>query len=300
MMQGPDGFIILDAPSLAERTTMRLGGSALAEVRLSPSSNFDSLPGLLSRIGGKVRLLGAGSNLIVRDGKLPVVLVSPSADPSPRVVGETERSVYLWARAGMRLPALIAGASVMGLAGLENLSGIPGTVGGAVSMNAGSFGSSIGPLVRKAQIFSPRLGLMELEGDAFTFSYRKCVLHNHPEWFLLNSVVLELAKGSRPDVRARMREVFRKKQASQPINAWSAGCVFKNPSPEEPAGKLLEQAGFKGKRLGGMVFSSLHANFLVNEGTGTFDQATELIDMARETVRKQSGHALELEVQIWR
>ncbi len=96
-----------------------------------------------------------------------------------------------------------------------------------------------------------------------------------------------------------MARVYRQKKSTQPVTAWSAGCVFKNPHAGHPAGRLLQDAGMRGRRLGGMAFSAIHANFLVNEGKGTFEQAMELISMARDNVRASSGFSLELEVRLW-
>ena len=141
--------------------------------------------------------------------------------------------------------------------------------------------------------------MVERKAEAFTFAYRKCELPDHPDWFLVCAVTLELAKGDRDAIRGRMRDFYSRKQQSQPVAAWSAGCVFKNPAADAPAGRLLEEAGLRGARLGGMVFSPMHANFLVNEGDGTFEQAWELIETAREKVRGRSGYDLELEVRLW-
>lgn len=299
MIVSQDGFIILDSPSLAERTTIRLGGEAIAEVRISDLSGLERLPGLLARIGGRVRVMGEGSNIIARPGKLPLLLLSLAPVEGPRVIEDKGDSVLLHVPAGMRLPALLAHTAGLGLSGLEGLCGIPGSVGGAVAMNAGSFGAEIGSLTSSIQLFSPLWGLTEREAKDVTFSYRVCEPHGHGGWFLVCAVTLELAKGDKDDIRARMREVYARKQQSQPVTAWSAGCVFKNPASGAPAGRLLEEAGFRGKKAGGMAFSSVHANFLVNEGGGTFDQAMELIETAREKVRGRSGHELELEVRLW-
>ena len=141
--------------------------------------------------------------------------------------------------------------------------------------------------------------LVERPADAFAFGYRKCELRGHDGWFLVCAVTLELARGDKESIRSRMREIYQRKQQSQPVTAWSAGCVFKNPAPDAPAGRLIEEAGLRGTRLGGMAFSPVHANFLVNEGGGTFEQAMELIELAREKVRARSGHELELEVRLW-
>ena len=300
MIVSQDGFIILDSPSLADRTTIRLGGEAIAEVRISDLNGMDRLPGLLSRIGGRVSVMGEGSNILARSGKLPLVLLSLAPADSPRVIEDKGDKALLRVPAGMRLPALLAYAVGFGLTGLEGLCGIPGSVGGALAMNAGSFGVEMGALARSVQIFSPALGLVERPADAFAFGYRKCELRGHDGWFLVCAVTLELARGDKESIRSRMREIYQRKQQSQPVTAWSAGCVFKNPTPDAPAGRLIEEAGLRGASLGGMAFSTVHANFLVNEGGGTFEQAMELIESARETVRARSGYELELEVRLWR
>lgn len=299
MIVNRDGVIILNSPSLSDRTTLRLGGTAIAEVRISDLNGLDQLPGLMSRIGGRIRVMGEGSNILARDGKLPLLLLSLAPVESPQIVEDLGDSVLLRAPAGMRLPALLPHTARLGLAGLEGLCGIPGNVGGAVAMNAGSFGVEMGSLVHSVQLFSPLWGLTERDGSAFSFGYRKCELLGHDEWFLICSVTLKLPKGDKEAIRARMRDVYAKKQQSQPVTAWSAGCVFKNPAPDAPAGRLLDEVGLRGFRLGGMAFSAMHANFLINEGNGTFAQAMELIDMAREKVSQRFGHALEMEVRLW-
>lgn len=299
MIVNPDGFIIIEAPSLAERTSIRLGGSAVAEVRVSDTACLEKMPGLLARIGGQVRVMGEGSNIIARDGKLPLLLLSLAPVKGPQVVQDQGDTVLLRVPGGMRLPALIAHAANLGLSGLEGLCGIPGSVGGAVCMNAGSFGVEMGPLVRSALLFSPQWGLTERSADNFSFSYRHCSLEEHPGWFLVCAVTLALKKGNRDEIRARMREIYMRKQQQQPVTAWSAGCVFKNPHPAAPAGRLLDEAGLRGFRLGDMSFSATHANFLVNEGNGSSAQAMELIALAKDKVRASSGYELELEVRVW-
>lgn len=285
---------------MAARTSIRLGGEAVAEVQLHSTECIEQLPGLLARIGGDVKIIGEGSNLIVADGKLPFVLLNFERHADPAIHEETDDSVLVRVDAGMRLPGLLAWAARHGLCGLEGLAGIPGSVGGAVAMNAGSFGVSIGNFVRSVEIFSFSHGLIRKEARDFDFVYRRCSLREHPARYLVTSVDLAFGKGQSDDIRGRLRDIYIKKQSSQPVAAKSAGCVFKNPAPDAPAGKLLEEAGLKGTHLGGMYFSTLHANFMVNDGTGTFSQAMELIELAKEKVLAESGQQLELEVQVWR
>ena len=299
MIVSPDGFIIIDAPSLSERTTIRLGGNAIAEVRISSLDSLDVLPDLLDCLGGRISIVGEGSNIIAADGELPLLLLSLAQMDAPRVVKEEGDAVWLEADAGMRLPALLSHAAGLGLSGLEGLCGIPGNVGGALRMNAGSFGVEMSQLTCAVRLFSPLLGLVDRTAEEFTFGYRHCSLQGHPDWFLVCAVTLKLSKGDKNAIREKMRDIYQRKQQSQPVTAWSAGCVFKNPSPEAPAGRLLEEAGMRGMKLGGMSFSSVHANFLVNDGTGVFEEAAALINMARDKVRAASGHSLELEVKLW-
>lgn len=298
-MKIEQGYTLFDAPSLATRTSIRLGGAAIAEVRLKGPAGLEALPALTARLGGSVALFGEGTNIIAAEGDLPLVLVAQEPDFGLRIEEEREKSVIVRVEAGLRLPALLSRTATMGLSGLEGLAGIPGSVGGATAMNAGSYGVTFGELTRSLRIFTPGLGLVELPATDMVFAYRSCTLKERPEPFLVHEVCLELRKSSRQAVRESMRAVYMKKQATQPVTARSAGCVFKNPAPDAPAGRLLEEAGLKGLSVGGMRFSPLHANFLVNEGNGRHAEALELISLAQERVLDHSGHSLELEVRLW-
>jgi UDP-N-acetylmuramate dehydrogenase len=166
-------------------------------------------------------------------------------------------------------------------------------------MNAGSFGVETASRISKVGLFTPTLGLVERHISDFECAYRHCMPRGYQGWFLVTSALLRFQRSSTEQVRARIRETFLKKQERQPVSCKSAGCVFKNPSPETPAGKLLDEAGLKGVSIGDMYFSTLHANFMINAGSGTFAQAMELIELALDRVRAHSGHELELEVQLW-
>lgn len=299
-MQAAPGIEITEAPSLAERTSIRVGGTAVAEVRVTDARGFDALPGLVATLGGRPAAFGRGSNILAADDQLPLVLLSLAEADGVRAVAEEGDTVLLRAPGGMALPVLLAKAAASGLSGLEGLAGIPGSVGGAVAMNAGSFGVCMGEAVRGLEIFSPSSGLMEKKAADLRFGYRSFSIQGHEGWFLVRAVTLALRRDSADAVRARMRRCRGTKLRTQPVNALSAGCVFKNPAPDAPAGKLLDEAGLKGRRVGGMAFSSLHANFLVNLGNGRFAEAEELLHLAGESVRERFGRELELEVELWR
>lgn len=298
-MGGP-GYTITEGVTLASRTSIGLGGKVIAEVRLDSERGCEALPELERALGGRMAFLGAGTNIIASDEELPLVLATLPGHAGAEISGDEGGMPLLRVQGGMPLPLLLSRAASLGLGGLEGLSGIPGSVGGAVAMNAGSFGVEIGPLVRSVRVFSPVSGVTERPAGDFLFSYRRCALAGQEDAFLVLGVTLALPARDGALVKAAMRDVMAKKKAAQPVTARSAGCVFKNPAPDAPAGRLLDEAGLKGRAVGGMRFSPLHANFLVNEGGGRADEAFELIETAKEKVRANTGFCLETEVKLWR
>jgi UDP-N-acetylmuramate dehydrogenase len=282
---------------LSSLTTLRLGGAAVAEFRLDSEEELDACGGQIDSLGLPVHVLGGGSNILARDGELPLLLVRLNFRQDPEILGEEDGKVIVRAGASVRLPRLLARCAAWGLSGLEGLVGIPGTVGGAVAMNAGAYGCEIGPLVHSLRIWSPGTGLKNIFPGQWKFAYRYFGLMEEATFFFLLSASLRLTPASSSGIRKCMSLNYLKKKSTQPLLAWSAGCAFKNPSPELSAGKLLDEAGFKGKRLGGMAFSPLHANFLVNEGKGSANAAFELLAMAREAVQRRRGVSLHPEIR---
>lgn len=285
-------------PRLADRTTLRLGGTALAEVVLTAPEDAADLSDALARIGGRPFILGGGSNILARDGELPLVLVRPRLTGEPEILHQRfGGKVRLRVGAGVKLHRFTAWMATQGLDALAALFGIPGTVGGAVAGNAGAYGGETCVPLARVLVWTPERGAAWIDRDGFTYGYRTFALAGDPAFFLILAAELDSDIDEPIDIRRGMIERVRHKRASQPITAATAGCVFKNPAGTS-AGTLLEAAGFRGKRLGGMAFSALHANFLVNQGGGTADEAFALIAAAKEAVRRSSGHELELEVRV--
>ncbi|MDK2955069.1 MAG: UDP-N-acetylmuramate dehydrogenase [Desulfovibrionales bacterium] len=283
-------------PSMAERTTLGFGGRALAEAVIRDEAGLDALPAALSRLGGEPMALGRGSNLLARDGLLNLVLVRAAKAGEPEIVAESGESARVRASAALGLPRLLSWLAAQGLSGLEGLSGIPGGVGGAVAMNAGSYGREICDKLASVRIFSLDRGMVELEREKISAGYRRFDPGISGFWLVWEAVLL-LDKDEPARIKARMREVHDKKKATQPVGSRSAGCVFKNP-PGESAGRLLDQAGMRGARLGGVGFSDLHANFLVNHGGGTSAQALEIMERARLAVKEMFNIQLDREVVV--
>lgn len=295
----------IPAPLLAERTTLRLGGTAIAELVLETHEDALALDDHLTRLGGEPLFIGRGSNLLARDGELALVLVRPHFTIGPEIIGKREdtcgKKIFVRAGAAVPLSRLLRFCANNGLSGLEGLVGIPGSVGGAVAMNAGSFGVETCSHVERLKI-AARGRILEVEASALRGSYRHlAVVDTDGEKksdFLVLEAIFGLTSAPKDGIAKRMRLNFFEKKSKQPVTAWSAGCAFKNPAPGVAAGRLLELAGFRGRRLGGMVFSPMHANFLVHEGGGSAEAALTLLSEAREAVRRRFGHELEPEVRI--
>lgn len=291
------GLKVLPGPLLSERTTLKLGGPALAEVHIGHDRDLDELPAVLEKAGGRPIVLGWGSNILASDETLPVVLLRVPEGGSPRITHESGERVTVQVDAGMRLPRLLAWCAKQGLSGLEGLVGIPGSLGGAVAMNAGSFGCEMAQVLSRTLLFSPCCGLRWVDREDVRMEYRFFAPRTYDDYFIVLGAELELTRADAPLINEAMSRWMDKKLATQPIKAASAGCVFKNPEGDA-AGRLLDEAGFRGKGLGGMIFSELHANFMVNTGGGRADQAFELIAQARDEVVRRFGVGLKLEVKV--
>ena len=289
---------VIHAPSLADLTTLRLGGRAVALVCPESDEDVARLYETLAQLGGKPFMLGRGSNILAKDGELDVTLVRLCTEATPVFAGSAgEGQALVRVNAGCALPRLLAWCAARGFSGLEGLAGIPGEVGGALRMNAGSYGTSFTDRVAGVEIISPRTGRKQITREALQPAYRHTTLPDDGEDVLILGVELALTVSTREAVLAAMRQHLRQKAATQPVRAHSAGCTFANPAGLS-AGRLLDELGFRGKQLGGMAFSSMHANFLINLGNGTSAEALELIDRARETVWRERHIELHLEVRL--
>ena len=305
---------IIDSPALAGLTTLRLGGTAIAEIRLDSLAACERQPEALSLAGGSAHVLGGGSNLLIHDGDLPITVIRPlmgSRNPEgrpaePEVRGSEDgpdgKYTLLRVGAGMRVPFLLSWTVKRGLAGLEGLVGVPGRVGGAIAMNAGSYGCSTAPLMRALTVFTPERGLHELSPGGWQAAYRLFRLAEPCSWYMSVSAVLSLRQCDASALRAVMAENFQRKKSGQPVHEHTAGCVFKNPEGES-AGRLLDAAGMKGRRKGALYFSEMHANFLAHDTKcgipGRSEDALSLIAEARAAVQERFGVSLEMEVKEW-
>lgn len=240
-------------------------------------------------------VFGAGTNLLASDGRIEGIAVSMKAFRSIEYTKETdEGKAVLCIGAGTPLVMLINFACDGGYSGIEGLVGIPGYVGGAVFMNAGSFGREIKDVIVSIAVMNMHGEISVLGRDELEFSYRQLAL---PEGSLILSANIVLKKDQPADVAVRTKEFMNIKKSTQPLGVHSAGCVFKNPEADA-AGKLIDAAGCKGMREGGIEVSQLHANYFVNKNGGTCAEFLQLMDIVKEKVMKRSGIKLEPEIKI--
>jgi UDP-N-acetylmuramate dehydrogenase len=278
----------------AELTSLRVGGAI--DWVLSPETEAQAaaIVAEMDHAGIGWRALGSGSNILADDGDHHYVVLSLKELKGELVFDGERVSVP----AGYSLPRLCIDVARRGLSGIEGLGGIPGTVGGALWMNAGAYGHEIGTVTETVRV--AREGeVAEVSGSDIRWNYRHT---SFKEGELLLGATLRLAPDDPEKIRARMDDAKSRRMATQPHGSRSAGCFFKNP-PEGTVGtgKMIDELGMKGSRRGSAVVSPVHANFIVTEGEGArAEDALALAEEVRERVKREHGIELEYEVELWR
>lgn len=282
--------VAFDVP-MSRYTSLRVGGPADAVVCPESRGELAWLLPFLSRHRIPYGVIGKGANLIVRDGGVRGVVIDLS-DRFTGIEADPEEPSLVRVRTGELLSRLVHWAQDRGLSGLESLVGIPGTVGGALMMNAGTREGEIGDVVEAVEWIEPSGVVRELSRESLNFGYRR---FDVPRGVVLLGARLRLSKGDRSEIQQRMKSTLQSRH--EPKGVASAGCIFRNPSGDA-AGRLIDQAGLKGVRIRGAQVSDIHANYFVNVGSATARDLLSLIDLVRERVQKESGVRLELEVKI--
>jgi UDP-N-acetylmuramate dehydrogenase len=277
---------------LGPLTWFNLGGPA--EYLIEPQTE-EQLALVVRRCrenGVAIRILGFGANVVVRDEGVSGVVIRLTAEPFTSTVYEDN---LVTAGGGVDLAKLVRHTVRRGLAGLETLAGIPGTVGGGIRMNCGGRFGEIGRSVHSVRVISPNGETYQREHDDLAFDYRQSGLRG--DW--VTRAEFRLRQRDAQELVQRFREIWMFKQNTQPpLGAHSAGCIFRNPNGR-PAGMLIEQAGLKGTRLGGAYVSERHANFILADRGSKAADVIGLIGMVADRVEQQFGIRLEPEVEIW-
>ena len=268
---------------------MRVGGPAEFYLEARGFRDVIDAAEACKRTGLPLNVLGGGSNLLIDDAGVPGVVVNLKL--MKRVVPTEHR---LMVSAGASLTNVVATCARAGIAGPEGLAGIPGTIGGALCMNAGGRFAEIGEFVHKVLWLSPQGTVRYLYREEIQFSYRKSSLQGG----VVLEAILEGKRGEPAALLARMKQIMEQKLASQPYAAASAGCAFTNPTGQS-AGKLIDLAGCKGMSVGGAQVSEQHGNFIVNKGAATCSDVLKLMGKVKKRVFELHGIQLIPEVKAW-
>ena len=278
----------------AELTSLRVGGAIDWVISPETEGQAAAVVAALDAVPIAWRALGSGSNVLADDGEHHYVVLSLK-----ELKGDVKfDGVRVSVSAGYSLPRLCVDAARQGLSGIEGLGGIPGTVGGALWMNAGAYGHEIGTVTESVRV--ARDGLVAtIPGHSISWNYRRT---SFKEGELLLGATLVLQPDDPEKIRERMEEAKSKRLSTQPHGGRSAGCFFKNP-PESAVGtgKLIDEMGMKGERRGTAIVSPVHANFIVTDGEDArASDALQLAEEIRERVKREHGIDLEYEVELWR
>ncbi|MEJ2362265.1 MAG: UDP-N-acetylmuramate dehydrogenase [Gammaproteobacteria bacterium] len=282
--------ILRENEYLSRHTSWRVGGPV---ARFYQPADIEDLSVYLQALphDEPVYWLGLGSNLLVRDGGYEGTVICTSGVLNQIEVQDDER---IYVEAGVACPKVAKVAANHGLTRAEFLCGIPGTMGGALAMNAGAFGGETWDLVISVQTINHIGELHERLPNDFEIGYRH-VSSEHDEWFV--SCVLQLQNGNRAESQAKIKALLNKRGASQPTQQANAGSVFRNP-PGDYAARLIEATGLKGTCMGGACVSDKHANFIVNTGTASAADIEALIGKVQRVVEAETGIRLQPEVRI--
>ncbi|MEE4241544.1 MAG: UDP-N-acetylmuramate dehydrogenase [Desulfopila sp.] len=280
---------------LADYTSFRIGGPADALVEVDTAAELETLQRLIVRYNLVWRVIGRGTNLLVRDQGFAGVVILLKGEFKKYAFVEQEGHVIAHAGAACGLSRLSLLCLEKGYSGLEFACGIPGTLGGAVMMNAGAWGRSMEDVVRHAEVMAFGIRKMYSRKE-LSFGYRQAAALTN-EQAIVTSLQLILEKKEQEQIKKTCQDYQQKRRAAQPLEHGSAGSIFKNP-PGESAGRLIEASGLKGERVGDAEVSGKHANFIVNRGKASAEDVLQLIERIQLIVKRDSGVFLEPEVHV--
>ena len=279
--------------AMSEHTTFHIGGKADAVCFVQELGELQQLFSYLNKENIPYLVVGGGSNLLVRDGGFKGVVII-MREHLASVEQHEKNDQIVVAGGGLALSNLVRYCNQRGLGGLEFLAGIPGTVGGAVIMNAGAFGKDMGAVVQSIEMVNPQGELTSRDRSDLVFSYRASSIQ---EGTVVVSASLQCTRETPQIVSKRVADYLARRKATQPLEYPSAGSIFRNP-PGDYAGRLIEETGLKGKKIGGAMISPKHANYIVNTGGARAEDVLALMEMAKEKVREETGIELEPEIRV--
>jgi UDP-N-acetylmuramate dehydrogenase len=288
--------VLFDEP-MSRHTTFRIGGPADALVNVKTEEEMGDIVHWAREKGYSIVIVGAGSNLLVRDGGIRGLTIKLGGDfeAIDLLPGKNGSGASVKTGAAVPLRRLAKYTIDQGLAGLSFGLGIPGTVGGALRINAGAWGQCMADTTMLVTVLNARGELVDLVRDQLKFSYRKLELE---EGAVILSGHFQLLHEDREVLRQEAIRMQKRRKSTQPLSLPSAGCVFRNPPEEKPAGELIDQAGMKGFGVGGAEISTVHANFIVNRGNAKASDVLALMRQIQDAIYERFGVFLEPEVTV--
>jgi len=274
---------------MSRHTSFKIGGPADLMVIPADQADLQNILAEIYRTKIPYMVLGNGSNMLVLDGGIRGVVIKMTVGFRQAEI----KGAVIKSGAGRALPRLVEESARMGLAGLEWGVGIPGSVGGALVMNAGAYGGQMSDVVKRVWGLTSSGDMLTLKAGQINFGYRHA---EYPEGFVITGAEMVMKPEQKRAIRSAMGKWMEKRQKNQPLSLPSAGCIFKNPAGDS-ARRLIGVAGLKGKKIGGAKVSSKHANFIVNDGGAKAGDVLKLIDIIKERTFKEVGIELIPEVK---
>ncbi len=288
--QGLKGKIRVSVP-LKGYTTFKIGGPVKYFIEPKDIDDLRFILGLLKKKKLPFLVIGCGSNILASDAGLNCAVIKLSAPYFSKI---SIKGNFLEAGSGVLLGRLVFFCREKGLSGIESLAGIPGTLGGALVMNAGAWGMNISSAVDSVTVLDNKLKVKTLSKKSIKFGYRKSGLSK----YIILSAHLRVIKENKRAIHGRVEEVMRLRRQSQDLSYPSAGCIFRNP-PADSSGRLIEECGLKGAKIGGASVSLKHANFIINLNRANAGDVLKLINFVKKKVKSKFNINLKPEIKIW-
>ncbi len=278
---------------MSKHTSFKIGGMADYFVKIESEEELKNVLNLAKVENIPYFIVGNGTNLLVKEGGIRGIVLK--IEQNNYTIKEHENFAYITAQSGISLANLAFVAMEKGLTGLENLSGIPGTLGGAVKMNAGAYGTEMKDIVVCSKCMNQNGQILELDLEEHQFEYRKSVFEKNE--LILLETTLRLQYGEKVKIKEKMEECKKARVQHQPLEFPNAGSTFKR-NPNVPTAKLIEEAGLKGYRIGDAEVSTKHAGFIVNRGTATAKDVLALVEQIQTKVKEKFEQDIELEIIV--
>ena len=288
------GMVLIDEP-MSRHTSIGVGGPTDALISPENAKELGRIITYLRHLKTPFIPVGNGTNLIVRDGGYRGVIISMKGLNSIVLNKRNTEWASIRTGAGATLSEIVRLAAEESLTGMEFCAGIPGSVGGAVKMNAGAYGSEIKDVVDKIELMDKKGNIRDVKKNSLKFEYRNLAL---PEGKIITGASFLLTKGIKEKIQGRINEILGMRKNKHPLEFRNSGSVFKNPKGSAPAGQIIDEMGLKGYQIGGAKISEKHGNFIVNLGQAKASDIIALIEMVKKKVKAERGIILETEVEI--